>query len=486
MYFRSSQSTLNVPELDPENFESEQDLPLLSPKNLYRFLCEESIAEKAMDDKSLDPEQYLSLDELSYMDLLPLLPAINRFSLRELDTVEILSNAQTRHDLYFDPNLKFKPNTDGESGEAKKEANAEFWADVSIELAQGHFYRVPLLFFEAKNILSELLPKSEDIVSEVSEWVDVQLVSQQLSHGVYNPFSTIERLGAILLRHCAPIRDDAVKAMVETCKSGDFGSTLKQLFEILELMKLDYANYQMNRLRPFVIEKASEFEWRWFKDRVDCEIIGLDATAQWLATFGTSSESQTTRDLFLNSFMELIISIPTLAYSDIPETFSLDHDRIRIYHSEMQDIGIISCFQIFVKQLLGRKCTREVLEKVKERQLVLLNDEDATVEHIVLDLKNMIETTRGSSLAESETSILNSMVSKSLSSSDALYNLIINRIKEHLITIINGGSLDEQLLQKHGLSLFEKEILTLGNKCKQLFAFHWQVYHELYNSILKI
>jgi hypothetical protein len=482
---QSSQSTLNAPELDPDNFE--EDIPLLSPKNLYRFLCEESITEKAMETKTLDPEQYLSLDELSYMDLLPLLPAINRFSLRELDIIEILSSAQTRHDMYFDPSLKFKPNTDGESGEAKKEANAEFWAQVSNELAEGHYYRVPLLLFEIQTIISELLPKSDDIASEVSEWVDVKLVSQQLSHGVFDPFSTIERLGALLLRHCAPIRDESVTAMVETCKSGDFGSTLKKLFEILELMKLDYANYQMNRLRPFVLEKAVDFEWRWFKDRVDCEAIGLDATAQWMAAFGgTPTETLKTRDLFLNAFMELIISIPSLTYSDIPETFSLDHDRIQIYHSQMQDIAIMSYLQMVVKQLLGRKCTRDVLDKVKERQKILINDKDATVEHIVLDLTNIIETARGTALTESETSILNTMVGKSLSSSDSLYNLIINRIKEHLIAIINGGSLDEELLQKHGLALLHKEIEALGNKCKQLFVFHWQVYHELYNSILQI
>jgi hypothetical protein len=481
---QNSQSTINVPELDSENFEDE--LPMLSPKNLYRFLCEESMVEKAVESKSLDPEKYLSLDELSYMDLLPLLPAVNRFALRELDIIEILSNAQTRHDMVFDPSLKFKPNTDGEAEKEKQEANDVYWAQVSTELAEGHFYRVPLLLYEVQTILSELLPKTDDIVVEISEWVDVELVYQQLSHGVFNPFSTIDKLGSMMLRHCAPIRDDSVKAMVEVCKTGDFGSTLKQLFEVLELMKLDYANYHMNRLRPFVIEKAADFEWKWFKDRVDCEIIELDATAQWMAAFGTPAETQNTRDLFLNAFMELIISIPTLIYSDIPETFSLDHDRLRIYHSDMQDIGIISCFQIVIKQLLGRKCTREVLEKVKERQLVLLNDDDVTIEHIVLDLTNVIETTRGTALTESETSILTSMVGKSLNSSDALYNLITNRIKEHLIVIINGGTLDEALLEKHGLLFFEKEITKLGNKCKQLFVFHWEVYHELYNSILQV
>jgi hypothetical protein len=100
------------------------------------LLCNESIAEKAQETKSLDPETFLELDELSFMDLLPLLPAINHFALRELDVVEIVSNAQIRHDLVFDPNLKFKPNIEeGEAGDTKREVTAQFWKDFSDEVA---------------------------------------------------------------------------------------------------------------------------------------------------------------------------------------------------------------------------------------------------------------------------------------------------------------------------------------------------------------
>jgi hypothetical protein len=90
-----------------------------------------------------------------------------------------------------------------------------------------------------------------------------------------------------------------------------------------------------------------------------------------------------------------------------------------------------------------------------------------TIQHLVIDLQNLIETTRGSALTQSETFILTSMTRKSLDSNDALYNLILTRGKGHLSAIINGDLLDESLLLKHGLLSLKKEIEILGNKCKQ-------------------
>ena len=482
-----SQDTLeNAPEFDQEENYEDFNLEIYHPKNLFRFLSEVNIAAKAQSSKSLDPEEFLTLDELSYMDLLSLLPSINRFTLRELDIVEILANAQIRHDLCFDPTLKFKSNIEeGATGDQKRLEISEYWMEVSHEFKQEQFYRVPLFLHEVKVIISELLPKSDAVDAEISEWIDVKLVYQQLNYGVFNPFSTIENLGAIMKRHCAPIRDNAINSMIEISKSGDFSKTLQELFQTLELMKLDYANYQMNRLRPFVIEKAIEFEWRWFKDRVDCEIIGLDATARWIASFGIMEGQLDTRGRLLKYFLELIISLPTLALEEIPETLSLDYERLRSFHSDLQDIGIISCLLLVSKQLVGANWSTKIEENIKLRLKVLLNDEETTVEHLVLDLKNTIETSRDKLLTESEASIISSMVGKYLNSEDTLYKLMLTRVTGNLTNIINGNTFDDHILQKHGLSAFSKEILDLGNKCKELFMFHWDVYHELYNSILQ-
>ena len=464
----------------------QRDLPLLDIYSnlVYDDEPETPLCESVLESKCLPPSVFLNMDEITYLELLPLLPNITRFSLRELDIDEIITNAQVRHDLYFDPNLQFKANNlDEEKGLEKKEVSARYWADVSAELENGFYYRVPLLLFEAQKILKELLPKTDEAELEVSEWMDVNLISQQIEHSVFDAPALVKNLADMLKRHCAPIRDATVDAMLAECNAGRFGETLKQMFEILELMKLDYANYQMSRIRPFVMEKAAEFEWRWFKDQVDLETIGVDATSQWLATFG-SDASLDTQQRFMNACVELILSMPTLPNSEIPETFSLDHNRLNNMHSDWQDIIILSSLLLIFRQFAGSKLSNAQLSTVKNILWVLLNDNETSMDHIVLELCNQADKIRAQPMSAAERTTLTSMVEKALGPNDAVYNLLQSRTKLHILALLNGKELDDSLISKHGLSHVTEEIKALSEKISQMTDLNWKVYFQLYNTLL--
>ncbi|KAJ3026203.1 UNVERIFIED_CONTAM: hypothetical protein HDU68_006077, partial [Siphonaria sp. JEL0065] len=126
-----------------------------------RDLLDEPLSDIIERNKSLPVKMLDMLDESDYMELVPLLPPITRFTLRELDMDEILLNPQLRHDLYFDPNLQFKPNTDGERGTAKRLKTQQYWDKVTQEILNKETYRIPLLVHEIKQIVKELLPYSQ-------------------------------------------------------------------------------------------------------------------------------------------------------------------------------------------------------------------------------------------------------------------------------------------------------------------------------------
>ncbi|KAJ3186401.1 hypothetical protein HK101_009667, partial [Irineochytrium annulatum] len=222
----------------------------------------ESLVETIRRLRSLPVELFVDLDEVDYAELGGLLPPVTRFTLRELDMDEIISNVQLRHDLYFDPNLQFKPNLEGERGKAKLARCDEYWSDLHMELTRGHFYRVPLLLFEVRSILVELIPYNDEMREELERHVDEKLVAQELEHGVFNGTGLVTYMANVLKSNCAPARDGLVELMCETAGKGDWARCLRAMFEVLEWMKLDYANHQLLRLRPFVVEHAVEFERR--------------------------------------------------------------------------------------------------------------------------------------------------------------------------------------------------------------------------------
>lgn len=77
--------------------------------------------------------------------------------------------------------------------------------------------------------------------------LDVDLIEQEMRHGLFDPSGAFEVIGQILKSHCAPMRDQAVDAMVQlakTCAPSGEGSkadavrAIRECFELLELMKL--------------------------------------------------------------------------------------------------------------------------------------------------------------------------------------------------------------------------------------------------------
>lgn len=77
--------------------------------------------------------------------------------------------------------------------------------------------------------------------------LDVDLIEQEMMHGLFDPSGAFEVIGQILKSHCAPMRDPAVDAMVQlamTCGPGGEGGkaeavrAIRECFELLELMKL--------------------------------------------------------------------------------------------------------------------------------------------------------------------------------------------------------------------------------------------------------
>jgi len=119
---------------------------------------------------------------------------------------------------------------------------------------------------------------------------DPTLIEQELKHEVFDPSGLFRAIGNTLKGHCAPMRDRAVETMVQAaqaCTPGGTGTkqdavkAVRMCMEILELMKLDIANHQLQTLRPFLIRTSGQFELKTLKNR---QGSSLQLTQQWLRT----------------------------------------------------------------------------------------------------------------------------------------------------------------------------------------------------------
>ncbi|KAH9891640.1 T-complex protein 11-domain-containing protein [Cubamyces lactineus] len=137
--------------------------------------------------------------------------------------------------------------------------------------------------------------------------LDPELIQQEISHGLFDPSGLFQVIGDIIRCHCAPMRDAAVDQMValaRNCAPGGAGTKLdavraiRMCFEIMELMKLDVANHQLQTLRPYLVRTAGEYEARIFSDERHNARRTVHTTREWLAAAwkelndGTSAHAQ--------------------------------------------------------------------------------------------------------------------------------------------------------------------------------------------------
>ncbi|OSD07230.1 Tcp11-domain-containing protein [Trametes coccinea BRFM310] len=130
-------------------------------------------------------------------------------------------------------------------------------------------------------------------VAQLRAHLDPALILQELAHGLFDPAGVFAVIGDIIRCHCAPMRDAAVDAMValaRSCGSGGGGGTrldavraIRMCFEIMELMKLDVANHQLQTLRPYLVRTAGEYEVQIFSDARHNPRRTVAATRAWLA-----------------------------------------------------------------------------------------------------------------------------------------------------------------------------------------------------------
>ncbi|KAJ3268654.1 hypothetical protein HDV01_002508 [Terramyces sp. JEL0728] len=493
--FPSSEKSEEFPNANQREFHSAYTSANASAKS-SNFLFKdspvkaESLTASIRRTKSLPDVVLKEGDDVTFLELLNLLPPITRFTLRELDMDEILGNAQLRHDIIFDADLQFKPGVESDEDASPKQD--AYWQELEQEIAEGQFYRVPLLLAEVRAILIELLPNGLEIKDDLMNNIDTHLIAQQIEHGIMNPGPLITYIADIMKTNCAPIRDPKVDAMVAACQAGDVCHTLQLCFEILELMKLDYANHQLSRLRPHILEHSVTFEWKWFKNQFESGQITVDNTRTWLEEVWTIYKSNlaTSPNPNYDLFPEALVNITLKAAkfsseSIVPETLQMDVGRLIAHFNSWQDITILSSILVVFKQAAGPKCTNSDLIEAKTSLWVLLNDSESTMSHITLQMAHLAGKIRGKAMSPEEITAINSMTEKTLAPESKLYELIQKRVGIHVQNGLNNEPINKDLLNKHALVCVEKEIEELIKKLQTIAVLNKAVYGKLYSAILE-
>lgn len=326
------------------------------------------------------PARHLSKVDCKTLERAKLTPPVTADLLRELDLSRYRHNMKLRMDINFDPDLHFLP-ADGSKADDRRRENRDFWRATAIELKirLGLYEpacsnqttcscpeiklqpRLPLLFKELKRLLTHLMAPQEH--EEIERYLDEKFLTQQLDHGVLNVTPLAFWMGDLIKRHCAPTRDSsadqATAKVVEGSSQQDLHELvhgIKDIFDVLELMKLDVANYQLSLYQElFVVETVPTMQ-KLFAASLCRQPGRVWRCRQWFDNIPRPSRPEMTIPAYEVLLCGVLRWFGGPIPSRLPPSFEYDMERLERVQRDFQDM---ICIDYYVQVCQNARRSRQ-------------------------------------------------------------------------------------------------------------------------------
>lgn len=175
-------------------------------------------------------------------------------------------------------------------------------------------------------------PQNSKIKENIREVLDLDLIKQQTEKGVLDFHHYAQYIISVMSKICAPVRDEKIK---ELSQQVDIIETFKGVMELLQLMRLDLANFTITMMRPNIIALSVEYEKAKFTEFLKINSNGLQYTERWLLRHFDPEKTASSSSSDASNIRQVTHSLVTEAYLDLLEWDFNPNAEVRIYFIEI-------------------------------------------------------------------------------------------------------------------------------------------------------
>ena len=170
------------------------------------------------------------------------------------------------HEAYWD---LFRDEIKSQSSEIEEERKFEQSKQLICDIKQ--------------KIIELLLPQHARLKQDIEDKLDAQMIDQLTRCDSFSLLDYGKYILSVLAKLCAPVRDEKLK---ELSQLDDIVLLYRGIMELLEMMRLDLANFTLNRFKPHIKAHSHDYERDKFneilKQQKSIGIDGLEYTRIWL------------------------------------------------------------------------------------------------------------------------------------------------------------------------------------------------------------
>ena len=373
-------------------------------------------------------------------------------------------NFYLAHEIMVDPDFRFENSANSMTQQTRLVTRKAFIDICKSDAIKKDYKGLLDILKSVKNNLLEIAPQSGHHRSVIEEVMDMDLLQQQASSDYFETrFPTLisfvlETMG----QFCSPNRD---ADMAHIALEADSFNKLEMILNVMDLLKLDLANFHTQALRGLLKDQVLTYEREMFAK----QNFGLETTTSWLNSH--KQEDLGFSDVFDNAFVALFFD--KLTNDTFPETMLMDSKRIK--DLELTTTSIVHRCVIF--NLLKPHMTAP--DRVKLPQVYDAFDlpMDDTLPVTFMALLKSFEI-------KLDFDVLTKICEATLRKNVPIFSILNRRMSTIFKEILDQGKIKSRLAS-FGLELFHEELSQICKKIFYLYKHNKRVYGPIYDDILR-
>ncbi|XP_070523025.1 T-complex protein 11-like protein 1 isoform X3 [Cardiocondyla obscurior] len=416
-----------------------------------------------------------------------------------------MKNMALAHEIAVDKNFqlqKLEPEDGSFHRRVKEIMHKAFWNLLAEQLAEDppDYSHALVLMKEIKESLDELVPPHNSRIKEnIREVLDLDLIKQQAEKGVLDFHHYAQYIISVMGKICAPVRDEKIR---ELSQQVDVVETFKGVMELLQLMRLDLANFTITMMRPNIIASSIEYEKAKFAEFLKINSNGLQHTEKWLLRHfdpkkvpSSSSAGNNVRQITHSLLTEAYLDLLEWDFNPDAETLMLDQGRLLELRDITSRLSVVGSVILLVNNTIGAPIhgISSFKKNIKEHLNALLDtvhsnkDLEAVMPNIILQVKTDVKTTlrevNAPEMSPELETLLEGQITDLIDTKHKIRYLVSLRIRQFLQKIIQSQSTAPQQVPP-GLSSLQEELTAIAARFVILVSHNRSVFCEYYQDIV--
>ncbi|KAM8807396.1 T-complex protein 11-like protein 1 [Eudromia elegans] len=438
-----------------------------------------------------------------------------------METAKGVTNMALAHEIVVNGDFHIKPAELPEHSLEKKVrdiVHKAFWDCLEAQLREEpptYDHAIKLLGEIKETLLSFLLPGHTRLRNQITEVLDLDLIKQEAENGALDIAKLVEFVIGMMGTLCAPARDEEIKKLKDI---NEIVPLFRAIFSVLDLMKMDMANFAVTSIRPKLMQQSAEYERKKFQEFLEKQPNALDLVTDWLQEAADDLVKLRCRKLLSHCAEDEgaataaasalgSAAVQNQAYLKLlkwdhvnrpfPETVLMDQARFQEIQLELEQLLLTGTVLLVTFSAAGSALAGipGFAEKIKAIVKVLLagmhlpsfnvRESLATVgEKVCAELNSCLAQHGFAPLAPDRETGLKGQIQAAANADNAICSLIDSRIQKFLGSYLASSHQKSLPALPGGLGPIQRELEEIAAKYVRLVNYNKMVFGPYYDAVL--